>query len=452
MVRIVVIGADAAGASAASTAKRLQPEYDVIMLERGQVTSYAACGLPYWVAGQIAERDQLIARTAEQHRANGIDVRLGHEAVSLDPSAGTVTVVAADGESVMPYDRLLIATGAEPVAPPIPGADAENVFTIHNVPGTAKLVDRLTATDRPPSTAVIVGAGYIGLEMAEAFGDHDIAVTIIDRAPTPMVTMDVDMGAVIADRMAAQGFDLALGQSIEHIELDSSGAARAVVTSAGRYPADVVVLALGVKPRTGLAAHAGLPLGDAGGLLTDRQQRVTGHENIWAAGDCTETYHRLLRRPVHVPLGTHANKQGRVAGANLGDSYLTFPGVIGTAITKVGTTHIARTGLTETQAAAEGFSTRAATVRTSIIAGYMPDAGQMLTKIVIDRSTGRILGGQIIGNQVGAAKRIDTLAMAVWSGWTALELSEADLAYAPPSSPVWDPVQTAARRVLSARS
>lgn len=451
MTRIVVIGADAAGASAASAAKRLQPDWDVIMLERGQVTSYAACGLPYWVAGQIAERDQLIARTADQHRANGINVRLGHEAVAIDPAANTVTVVSDGAESTLGYDRLLIATGAEPILPPIPGAQADNVYTIHNVPGTARLVERLTSSATPPSSAVIVGAGYIGLEMAEAFGDHDIAVTVVDRAEAPMVTMDADMGAVIADRMAAQGYDLVLGAAVDRIELDDAGAACAVVTSAGRHPTDVVVLALGVKPRTAIAADAGLPLGEAGGLLTDRGQRVHGHDNIWAAGDCTETYHRLLRRPVHVPLGTHANKQGRVAGANLGDSYLTFPGVIGTAITKVGTTHIARTGLTEAQAAAEGFQTVSATVRTSVIAGYMPDAGQMLTKIVVDRAGGRILGGQIVGNQVGAAKRIDTLAMAVWSGWTAMELTEADLAYAPPSSPVWDPVQTAARRVLSAR-
>jgi NADPH-dependent 2,4-dienoyl-CoA reductase/sulfur reductase-like enzyme len=176
---------------------------------------------------------------------------------------------------------------------------------------------------------------------------------------------------------------------------------------------------------------------------------VLGFDNIWAGGDCVESYHRLLRRTVHMPLGTHANKQGRVMGLNVAGGYATFPGIIGTAITKVGTTHIARTGLSTAQAAEAGFDVVSAAVGTSVIAGYMPDAGRMGTKVIAERGTGRLLGGQIVGNQVGAAKRIDTLAMAIWTGFTAEELTSADLSYAPPSSPVWDPVQVAARAVTS---
>lgn len=450
MTRIVVIGADAAGASAASGVKRRQPEWEVLLLERGQYTSYAACGLPYWVAGQVPEEQMLIARTPEQHRANGLDVRLGHEVVGLDPDAGTVAVRVDGNDATLGYDQLVIATGAEPVAPPIDGSDAPNVYQVHTIPGTKALIDRIDDEDSAPQRVVIVGAGFIGVEMAEAFGDHDIPVTIVEQAQQPMASLDPDMGKTITERMAAEGIVAALGQRVEVIETDpTTGQAVAVRTDADRFPADLVVMALGVRPNAAFAAEAGLPVGKSGGLLTDRRQRVEGFDNIWAGGDCVESYHRLLRRTVHMPLGTHANKQGRVMGLNMAGGYATFPGIIGTAITKVGTTHIARTGLSTAQAADAGFEVVTATVGTSVIAGYMPDAGRMGTKVIAERGTGRLLGGQIVGNQVGAAKRIDTLAMAIWNGQTAEELTNADLSYAPPSSPVWDPVQVAARAVAS---
>ncbi|MDQ1247642.1 MAG: hypothetical protein QG597_2013 [Actinomycetota bacterium] len=419
------------------------------MFERGQITSYAACGLPYWVAGQVPRQDMLIARTPRQHRARGIDVRLGTEVVGIDPRASSVTVRTQDGqESIEGYDQLVIGTGALPVRPPIPGSQAPNVATVHTVPGTQDLVDQLTRSGSAPRRAVVVGAGFIGIEMAEAFLDRGIAVTVIDQATHPMVSFDPDMGAVLAESMADQGVACAFGQAVREVELDEAGLAQAVLTDAGRYPCELVVLALGVRPNTGIAIEAGLPVGDSGGLLTDRRQQVRDHEDIWAAGDCVETYHRLLRTTVHMPLGTHANKQGRVLGLNVAGEYATFPGIIGTAITKVGTAHLSRTGLTEAQAAQAGFDAVAAKVQTSVIAGYMPNPGRMITKVLAERGTGRLLGGQIIGDRVGAAKRIDTLAMAIWTGFTAEDLTGADLSYAPPFSPTWDPVQTAARRLL----
>jgi NADPH-dependent 2,4-dienoyl-CoA reductase/sulfur reductase-like enzyme len=392
----------------------------------------------------------LIARTPDQHRANGLDVRLGHAVTSIDPQAGTVTARTDGAETTLGYDQLVIATGSTPLAPPIPGADAPNVHQVHTIPGTKALVDRMTSGDGLPERVVIVGAGFIGIEMAEAFNDYGVPVTIVEQAPHPMASLDPDMGEAIAERMAAEGMVAALGQRVEMIETDpASGQAVAVRTDAGRFPADLVVMALGVRPNAAFAAEAGLPVGTSGGLLTDRRQRVLGFDNIWAGGDCVESYHRLLRRTVHMPLGTHANKQGRVMGLNVAGGYATFPGIIGTAITKVGTTHIARTGLSTAQAAEAGFDVVSAAVGTSVIAGYMPDAGRMGTKVIAERGTGRLLGGQIVGNQVGAAKRIDTLAMAIWTGFTAEELTSADLSYAPPSSPVWDPVQVAARAVTS---
>lgn len=447
MTKIVVIGADAAGASAASQIKRRQPSWDVVVVERGQYTSYAACGLPYWVSGAIPTRDALIARSAAKHRANGLDVRLDTEAIGLDHERGVVTVVADGVESEETYDQLVIATGAAPIQPPIPGADAPNVAVIHSIPGTEYLMARIAA--EKPRTAVVVGAGYIGIEMVEALHDRGLAVTVIDLAPAPMVSLDPPMSALVAQELTNLGVTAVFGQAIAGVDTDSAGVATAVVTDSGdRYPADIVVLALGVKPNAGFAAAAGLPVGRSGGLLTDRRQAVLGHPGIWAAGDVVETYHRLLRTTMHVPLGTHANKQGRVVGVNAAGGYLTFPGIIGTAITRVGSAHIARTGLTEAQAHTAGFGTVSARVTTPVLAHYMPDHGTMHTSLLVELGSGRLLGGQIVGDHAGAAKRIDTVAAAIWSGLTAEDLTSMDLAYAPPFSPVWDPVQVAARRAV----
>lgn len=444
MTRIVVVGGDAAGASAASVAKRRRPDWDVVLLERGEITSYAACGLPYWLGGQIPDSDDLIARSPERHRANGLDVRTGTEAVAIDPAAGTVRVRAAGDEQDLGYDHLVLATGATPVMPPIPGAEAPNVGVVHTIPGSARILREIEADAR---RAVVVGAGFIGIEMAEAFADRGLAVTVIDIAKAPMTVLDPDMSAEVATMMAAGGMACAFDQPVREIELDAGGRAVAVRTDAGSYPCDVVVLALGMRPASALARAAGLPLGTAGGILVDRRQRVRGQENIWAAGDCSLTYHRLLRADVPLPLGTHANKQGRVAGTAITGGSLTFPGVIGTAITKVGDCHIARTGLTEAEAERAGFAVSSGRATTRVIAGYMPDPGTMTTKVIAEQGTGRLLGGQIVGDQPGAAKRIDTLATAIWNGMTAEELASMDLSYAPPFSPVWDPVQTAARLV-----
>jgi NADPH-dependent 2,4-dienoyl-CoA reductase/sulfur reductase-like enzyme len=451
--RIVVVGADAAGASAASTIKRRQPAWDVVVLERSQDTSYAACGLPYWVAGQVANRSDLIARTPAQHRANGLDLRLGVEVTGVDLAAGHVIGHRDGTEESHPYDTLVIATGATPVRPPIPGINAPNVGAIHTLGGTAQMIAQLDGI-RPSGAgatiqAVVIGAGYVGIEMAEAFLDRGCSVTVIDIAETPMTSLDPDMGEVLAERMRAQGINLALGAAVRQIELNAEGLAIAVTTDEHRFPAQIVVAALGIRPNTGFATSAGLVAGTSGGLLTDRRQRTLDHPEVFAAGDCTESYHRLLRRTMNIPLGTHANKQGLVAGENAAGGYRTFPGVIGTAITKVGDTHIARTGLTEAQAAEAGFEAVSATVRTPVIAGYMPDPGTMTTKLLAERGTGRLVGGQIIGDRVNAAKRIDTAAVAIWTGLTAEEVTGLDLAYAPPSSGVWDPIQVAARRLVA---
>jgi len=447
--RLAIIGGDAGGMSAAATARRRvgPDDLDIVAFERGSYTSYAACGLPYFVAGVVPEADRLVARSPEKFRAQGIDARTGHEvvAIDLDRRALRVRVIDSGDETWEPFDQLLVATGATPVRPPLPGVDADGVHGIQTITDAIAVRDRI---DGGANRAVVVGGGYIGLEMAEAMVLRGLKVSLVEMAEQPMSTLDPDVGALVADALRGIGVDLHLGTSVEGFETDASGHLSAVATTAGDVPADVVVLGLGVRPNSALAAQAGLAIGVTGGIVTSRTMS-TSAEGVWAAGDCVETYHRVSRCPVSVALGTHANKQGRVVGVNATGGYLTFPGVIGTAITKVCEYEVGRTGLTEREAASAGFSSAAATVEGSTRAHYYPDAAPITVKVVAERGTGRLLGAQIVGRE-GAAKRIDVMAAAIWNEMTAEELSQLDLGYAPPFSPVWDPVLIAARRAAGA--
>ncbi|MGI8614588.1 MAG: FAD-dependent oxidoreductase [Nocardioidaceae bacterium] len=446
--RLVVIGADAAGMTAATTAKRLAGDaLEVVVLECGRWTSYSACGIPYWVAGDVADADDLVARSPQAHRANGLDVRLHTEAVALDLAAGTVAVRGADGEpSDLGFDRLVVATGAAPVRLDLPGADAAGIHGVQSLQDGCDLIDRLTAG---PRSAVIVGGGYIGVEMAEACLRRKLTTTLLDSAAEPMRTLDPELGARVREAMTAMGIDVRTGVAVNGFETSHTGGVRAVSTDDGEIDADVVILALGVRPRSELARGAGLPLGAAGGMRTDASMAVDGHPHLYAAGDCVESWDRVRQSWVHVPLGTHANKQGRVAGLNLAGGRARFPGIVGTAITKVCDLEIARTGLSEGQARDEGFDAVAATITTTNMAGYLPAAEPMTVKMVAERASRRLLGAQIVG-RVSAGLRIDTCALALWTRLTVDELAFTDLAYAPPFSSVWDPVQVAARAVATA--
>jgi NADPH-dependent 2,4-dienoyl-CoA reductase/sulfur reductase-like enzyme len=449
MERVVVIGGDAAGMSAASMAKRLRgDDLEVIVFDRGEYTSYSACGIPYWVAGDVHALDDLIARTPEEHRRNGIDVRLAHEVTAIDPAAGTVEVRELGGHAhSVGWDHLVIATGAEPLRPDLPGIDADGVFGVQRIPDGAAVLEAL---GRGATRAVVVGGGYIGIEMAEAMVKRGLDVAVVDRSEQPMGTLDPDMGAHVSAAMRRMGIDVRCEAKVEGFETGSDGAVAAVVTDGGTLPADLVVLGLGVRPAVGLARSAGLAIGDAGGIRTDDRQRVAGTERIWAGGDCVEVRDRLTGRYATIALGTHANRHGRVIGANLAGRDARFAGVIGTAVTKVCDLEIGRTGLGEKAAADAGFDGVATTVESTTSASYMPGAGTIWVKLVAERGTGRLLGGQIVGHNEGAAKRIDVIATAVWNGMTAAELAEVDLSYAPPFSPLWDPVTLAARQVATA--
>ncbi|MCW5252855.1 FAD-dependent oxidoreductase [Streptomyces sp. SHP 1-2] len=449
--RLVVIGGDAAGMSAASQARRLRgpDELEIVAFERGHFSSFSACGIPYWVGGDVSGRDELIARTPEEHRARGIDLRMRTEVTGIDVEGGRVRARNADtGDAYWtPYDKLVIATGARPVRPPLPGVDAPGVHGVQTLDDGQALLDTMARTRG--RRAVVVGAGYIGVEMAEAMINRGYEVTVVNRGSEPMSTLDPDMGRLVHGAMEGLGITMVNGAEVTGLPTGDDGRVRAVATADGEYPADVVVLGIGVRPETGLAAAAGLPLGAHGGLLTDRAMRVRGHGNIWAGGDCVEVLDLVSGQERYVPLGTHANKHGQVIGANVGGGYATFPGVVGTAVSKVCDLEIARTGLRERDALRAGLRFVTVTVESTSRAGYYPGASPMTVKMLAELRTGRLLGVQIVGRE-GAGKRVDIAAVALTAGMTVEAMTALDLGYAPPFSPVWDPVLVAARKSTAA--
>ncbi|NJP50302.1 FAD-dependent oxidoreductase [Streptomyces sp. SBST2-5] len=449
--RLVVIGGDAAGMSAASQARRLKgpDELEIVAFERGHFTSYSACGIPYWVSGAVPERDALIARTPEEHRARGIDLRLRTEVVEIDVARQRVRArdAGSGAESWTSYDKLVIATGARPLAPELPGVGAQGVHGVQTLDDGQALLDTLSHTRG--RRAVVVGAGYIGVEMAEAMLQRGYQVTVVNRGEEPMATLDPDMGRLVREAMAGMGVTMVNGAEVTKVLTGDDGRVRAVGTEDAEFPADVVILGIGVRPETTLARAAGLPLGAHGGLLTDRSMRVRGHENIWAGGDCVEVLDLVLGQERYLPLGTHANKHGQIIGANLAGGYATFPGVVGTAVSKVCDLEIARTGLREKDARRAGLQYVTATIESTNRAGYYPNASPMTVKMLAERRTGRLLGVQIVGRE-GAGKRVDIAAVALTAGMTVDRMTTLDLGYAPPFSPVWDPVLVAARKASRA--
>ncbi|PWR05836.1 flavoprotein oxidoreductase [Micromonospora acroterricola] len=450
--RLIVIGGDAAGMSAASQARRRRDagDLEIVVFERGHFTSYSACGIPYWISGLVSGPEQLIARAPETFRSEfAIDVRTRHEVTAIDLERREVVVrdLEQGGEIRERFDELMYAAGAVPVKPSWAHTDAAGVFGMQTLDDGAALREWLDGEPRP-RRAVVVGGGYIGVEMAEAMIERGLSVTLVEQSDQPMSTVDGDMAELVAEAMRGLGMTIRTGMAVSGLE-ERDGRVSAVVTAEGPIPTDVVVLGLGVRPNAALAEAAGLPLGPTGAIRVDRRMRVPGLPGIWAAGDCVETLHRVSGMPVHVPLGTHANKQGRVAGINIGGGYASFLGVIGTAVTKVCELEVGRTGLRERDATAAGFDFISVVADSTNRAGYYPGSRRMTVKLIAERPSGRLLGAQIVGWSE-AAKRIDTLAVALWNGMTVDEMTGLDLGYAPPYAPVWDPVLIAARKAVDA--
>jgi NADPH-dependent 2,4-dienoyl-CoA reductase/sulfur reductase-like enzyme/rhodanese-related sulfurtransferase len=436
--KILIIGGVAGGATAAARARRLDEQADITIIERGPYVSYANCGLPYFISGEIDKRSHLLLQTPEGFDARyQVRVLVNTEAVAIDRANKQVSVRTPEGESRLPYDRLILAQGGNPVLPPIPGIDAPNVFRLWTVPDMDRLHEYLKTSGA--KTATVVGGGFIGLEMAEAFAKRGLATTVVEMLPTVMATMDREFGRKIAAELAANGVDVITGAQVARVV---PGDRQVELADGRRIQGDVVLFSVGVRPELSLAKQAGLDIGAAGGVRVDEYLR-TSDPDIFAAGDMVEVTHRVSGRQVRIPLAGPANRQGRIAASNALGAEMRFAGSLGTSVVKIFGATAAMTGLGEKAARDAGFDVGVAVIHKDHHAGYYPGARELSLKLVYDRSNARLLGGQAFGHE-GVEKRIDVLATALAGKMSLHDLAELDLAYAPPYSSANDPVNLAA--------
>lgn len=438
--RLVIIGGVAAGMSAAAKARRMKEDMAVVVYEKSSYVSYGACGFPYYIKGEIPRAEDVVVRTPAQFAKQNIQANVCHEVLAIEPGTQTMRVRNRETghEFSDHWDKLILTTGGMAARPPIPGLGMPGIFTLRAVEDAVAIrrwIDR-----QHPRQGVVVGGGYIGLEMAEALAAHNIDVTLVEMLPQVMPNMDADMSAYALEELKQQEVNVQLERAVERFE--GNGQVRQVVAGGLRFPADIVIFSVGAKPNVLLAQQAGIKLGPTGAVAVDDHQR-TNLPNVWAAGDVAEARHLVTGKPAYVPLGTTANKQGRVAGTNAAGGEAAFNGIVGTAVVKVFNLHVARTGLSERQAREEGFEVETVSIRAASRAHYMPDHSPIHVKLVFERGSQRLLGAQMVGRE-GVAKRIDVLAAALHAGWTTYELGEVDLSYAPPFAPVWDPILVAA--------
>jgi NADPH-dependent 2,4-dienoyl-CoA reductase/sulfur reductase-like enzyme/rhodanese-related sulfurtransferase len=444
--RIVIIGGVAGGASAAARARRLSEDAEIVIIERGPHVSFANCGLPYFVGGEIADREKLLVQTPESLRVRfHLDVRVLTEAVSIDRHHHEIEVhdLKADGRYRLPYDALLLSTGAAPVKPPISGIDRPGHFTIRNIPDVDAIVAWID--EHRSQRAVVVGGGYIGLEMAEQLQRRGLAVTIAEALPQVMAPLDQEMAAWLHRELRAHGVGLHLGDAVAAFEppvADEEAAASVVILKSGvRLPADVVILGLGVRPEVDLARSAGLDLGERGGIRVDDHLR-TSDPHIWAVGDAIEVRDAVTGAWSLIPLAGPANRQGRLAADNILGRPTRYAGTWGTALLRLFTLTAACTGANEKTLRRAGTPFEAVHLHPNSHAGYYPGASLMAIKLLFSPDNGTLLGAQVVGEK-GVDKRIDVLATALQAGLTVDDLADLELAYAPPFSAAKDPVNLA---------
>lgn len=437
-MKLLIIGGVAAGATAAARARRLSEDADITVIERGPYVSYANCGLPYYISGDIGNRDELLLQTPEGFDARyRVSVHIRTEALEIDGQGKRVRVAGPEGERWLSYDRLILAQGGSPVMPPLPGADSPHVFRLWTVPDMDRLCSFLVA--EKPRSAVVVGGGFIGLEMAEAFRRQGLETAMVELLPHLLSVMDPEFGSMIARELTHHGVSVFTGAGVSAIATER----RSVVLSDGRtLSADLALFCVGVRPELTLAQKAGLMIGPTGALLVnDRLQ--TSDPSIYAAGDIVEVEQKVSGRKVRVPLAGPANRQGRIAASNALGGDMKYRGVLGSSVVKVFESTAAMTGLTEKAAREAGFDARAAMIYKGHHAGYYPGAEELALKLVYESGTGKLLGAQAFG-RAGVEKRIDALAMALQGKLTLDDLAEVDLAYAPPYGTANDPVNIAA--------
>lgn len=436
--KILIIGGVAGGATAAARARRLSETATITLVERGPYVSYANCGLPYFVSRDIAHRSKLLLQTPEGFdRRYRIDARVNTEALQIDRAAQKVLVRGPEGEAWLAYDKLILAQGGSPIMPPLPGMEAPHVFKLWTVPDMDRLDDFIT--QQQPKHAVVAGGGFIGLEMAEAFAHRGIATAVVELQPQVMALMDREFGEQVAGELRQNGVQVETGVGVQAID----AAAHSVTLSDGRsLPADLVLFSVGVRPELTLVKQAGLALGPSGGLQVDEFLN-TSDPNIYAAGDMIEVVQRVSGLKVRVPLAGPANRQGRIAATNALGGRLRYHGALGTSVVKVFEATAALTGLSEKQAKDAGFDVGVAVIHKEHHASYYPGGQELSLKLVYQRGTGKLLGGQAFGH-AGVEKRIDVLATALHGQMTVDDLAELDLAYAPPYSSANDPLNLAA--------
>jgi len=436
-MKLLIVGGVAGGATAAARARRISETAEITVLERGPYVSYANCGLPYFVSRDIEKRSKLLLQTPEGFESRyGVKVLVETEALEIDRKGRRVRARGSGGESWMPYDSLILAQGGTPVMPVVPGGEAPHVFRMWTVPD----MDRIHAhiESAKPATAVVVGGGFIGLEMAEAFVRRGIATTVVELLPRVMSTMDPEFGGLIAARLEAHGVRVVTGTGVKAVHAESP---EVELGDGTRVPAEVVLFSVGVRPELGLARQAGLAVGAAGGLQVDEHLR-TSDPHIWAAGDMNEIVHKVSGRTVRIPLAGPANRQGRVAATNALGGRMRYAGALGSSVVKIFDATAAATGLTEKAAREAGFDAGSAIVVKDHHAGYYPGAKELVLKIVYDKNNARLLGAQAFG-EAGVEKRIDAAAVALQGRLTLHDLAEVDLAYAPPYNSANDPLNVA---------
>ncbi len=441
-MRLIVVGGVAAGAKAASRARRVNRMIEITLYQEESKVSYSACGQPYYLSGLIPNPDALIIRSASQFKAEGIDVQVRCRVTGLNTTEQTIEVHDLDQDRVgiVSYDRLILATGARPVIPAVPGTLLDGVVTLRSM---AELDGFRSALDRlKPESAVIVGGGYIGLELAESLHESGLEVRIVDLSERLIQEFDPEMSQRIHEYLLREGVRFLLGDGIAEIVGQRGRVSSVVTTSGRRLPAGLVVLAIGVRPNVELATRGGIATGPTGAIAVDPRME-TSVSGIFAAGDCAESHHRLSQRPVWNPLGDIANLHGRVAGENAAGGNARFPGVLGTAIFKCFDLNVGRTGLTKFAAREAGFNPITSMITAKDKARYFPGARDLTVKLVAEATNGRLLGAQVIGS--GAVdKMIDIAATALLGNLDCRDLEYADLAYAPPFSPVLSPIIVAA--------
>jgi NADPH-dependent 2,4-dienoyl-CoA reductase/sulfur reductase-like enzyme/rhodanese-related sulfurtransferase len=436
--RILIVGGVAGGASAAARARRLSEDASIVLFERGPAVSFANCGLPYHIGGVIGERESLLLQTPESLRARfGLDVRTRTEVVSIDPQAQVVVArnLKTGTDTRERYDALVLSPGASPILPPIPGVDDERIFTLRNLEDMDAILAAVFT--RGVARALVVGAGYIGLELAEQFQHRGLAVALVERLPHVLGVADAEMAAPLHEELTRHGVDLRLGRSVAAFQREGE-ALVAILDNGDRIACDLAVLGVGVRPETRLAKEAGLTLGPTGGILVDDQMH-TSAPNIYAVGDAVEIREFVSDTPALIPLAGPANRQGRIAAEVIFGRASRYKGTQGTAICKVFDLNFAVTGLSEAALRRKGLAYRRIYVHPEHHASYYPGAQPISLKLLFDPESGRILGAQAVG-MAGVDKRIDVIAVAQRAGMTVFDLEDLELCYAPPFGSAKDAV------------